>query len=77
MTAERDRIRTIVVRGVQVRISHRPASGAFVDEPPLVMCNGIGVSLEVLQPLVDALEPGRGVIRFDVPGVGDPGRREK
>jgi poly(3-hydroxyalkanoate) depolymerase len=70
MTAERDRIRTIVVRGVQVRISHRPASGAFVDEPPLVMCNGIGVSLEVLQPLVDALEPGRGVIRFDVPGVG-------
>jgi poly(3-hydroxyalkanoate) depolymerase len=32
--------------------------------------NGIGASLEVLQPFVDALDPRRSVIRFDVPGVG-------
>src|SRR4051794_41946469 len=32
--------------------------------------NGIGASLEVLQPFVDALDPRREVIRFDVPGVG-------
>jgi len=32
--------------------------------------NGIGASLEVLQPFVDALEPRRTVVRFDVPGVG-------
>jgi poly(3-hydroxyalkanoate) depolymerase len=32
--------------------------------------NGIGASLEVLQPFVDALDPRRTVIRFDVPGVG-------
>ncbi len=36
----------------------------------MLLCNGIGASLEVLQPLVDALDPDRGVIRFDVPGVG-------
>ena len=32
--------------------------------------NGIGASLEVLQPFVDALDPQRTVVRFDVPGVG-------
>jgi len=34
------------------------------------MCCGIGASFEVLQPLVDALNPGIEVILFDVPGVG-------
>ena len=47
----------------------RPAAG-WRNEPPLLLCNGIGVSLEALQPLVDALDPDRGVVRFDVPGVG-------
>jgi poly(3-hydroxyalkanoate) depolymerase len=70
MTAERERIRNLTVRGVRVRVCVRPARGAFLDEPPVLLCNGIGVSLEVLQPLVDALHPDRGVIRFDVPGVG-------
>jgi poly(3-hydroxyalkanoate) depolymerase len=65
-----DRIRTVSVRGVSVRISERPAVGRYVTEPPLLLCNGIGVSLEALQPLVDALHPHRGVLRFDVPGVG-------
>jgi poly(3-hydroxyalkanoate) depolymerase len=32
--------------------------------------NGIGASLEILQPIVDALDTRRTVIRFDVPGVG-------
>ena len=45
----------------------RPGSGA---RTPLVMCCGIGASLEVLQPLVDALPADIEVIRFDVPGVG-------
>lgn len=66
----RDRIRTIAVRGLQARVSVRPARGRLAAEPPLLLCNGIGASLEVLQPLVDALDPDRGVIRFDVPGVG-------
>lgn len=69
-TAERDRLRNLAVRGLQARTSVRPGRGRFADRPPLLMCNGIGASLEALQPLVDALDPDRGVIRFDVPGVG-------
>lgn len=65
-----DTVRTIAVRGIAARVSVRPGVGRFVHEPPLLLCNGIGVSLEVLQPLVDALDPERGVVRFDVPGVG-------
>jgi poly(3-hydroxyalkanoate) depolymerase len=65
-----DTIRTVTVRGIPARVSVRPASGALADEPPLLLCNGIGVSLEALQPLVDHLDPRRGVVRFDVPGVG-------
>jgi poly(3-hydroxyalkanoate) depolymerase len=38
--------------------------------PPLLLCNGIGASLEVLQPFVDALDRRRGVVRFDMPGIG-------
>jgi poly(3-hydroxyalkanoate) depolymerase len=34
------------------------------------LINGIGASLELLQPLVDALDPALDVIRFDPPGVG-------
>ena len=40
------------------------------DWPPLLLCNGIGASLEVLQPFVDALDPQRGVVRFNMPGIG-------
>ncbi len=65
-----DSVRSLTVRGIAVRVSVRPSSGRLVDEPPLLLCNGIGASLEALQPLVDALDPDRGVIRFDVPGVG-------
>jgi len=70
MVARRDQVRSLTVRGAQVRVSVRPARGRLAGEPPLLLCNGIGASLEVLQPLVDALDPDRGVIRFDVPGVG-------
>ena len=38
--------------------------------PPLLLCNGIGASLELFQPFVDALDPQRPVIRFDMPGIG-------
>lgn len=65
-----DRIRTVSVRGVPARVSVRPGAGRYAAEPPLLLCNGIGVSLEVLQPFVDALQPQRGLVRFDVPGVG-------
>src|SRR5680860_1885494 len=69
-TGDRDRVRTLAVRGLQVRVSERAGRGFLADAPPLLLCNGIGASLEALQPLVDALHEDRGVIRFDVPGVG-------
>ncbi len=65
-----DRLRTVACRRVSVRVSVRPGVGALTSAPPLLLCNGIGVSLEALQPLVDHLDPGRGVVRFDVPGIG-------
>lgn len=37
---------------------------------PLLLCNGIGSSMELLDPLVAVLDPGRPLIRFDVPGIG-------
>ena len=68
--AAADRVRTIAVRRISVRVSERAGTGARTNEPPLLLCNGIGASLEALQPLVDSLDPARGVVRFDVPGVG-------
>jgi poly(3-hydroxyalkanoate) depolymerase len=59
--------RTISVRGQQLRISIRPGNGT---RTPLLLMNGIGVNLEVLQPFNDALDPAYEVIRFDVPGTG-------
>ena len=50
--------------GVQrIRVNVRQGSGV-----PLVVCNGIGASLEVLDPVVEQLDST--VIRFDVPGTG-------
>ena len=66
----RDVVRQIAVRGISARVSVRPAVGARTGTPPLLLCNGIGVSLEALQPLVDQLDPERGLVRFDVPGIG-------
>lgn len=65
-----DTIRNVAVRGVAARVSVRPGVGRFVNEPPLLLCNGIGISLELFQSFIDELDPERGVIRFDVPGVG-------
>jgi poly(3-hydroxyalkanoate) depolymerase len=58
---------TVRVAGRALRVDVRPGDPA---RPPLLLCNGIGAGLEVLQPFVDALDPGRPVIRFDLPGIG-------
>ena len=60
-------MRSIVVDGQPLRVAVRPGTGGGV---PLLLVNGIGASLELLQPFVDQLDPALGVIRFDVPGVG-------
>jgi poly(3-hydroxyalkanoate) depolymerase len=60
-------LRWMRVLGQDVRVSVRPGS-----EPgtPLLLCNGIGAGLDVLQPFVDRVDPRIEVVRFDVPGVG-------
>lgn len=60
-------IRHVRVGNRSIRVRVRPGDGI---RTPLLMCCGIGASFEVLQPLVDALDPGIEVILFDVPGVG-------
>ena len=63
--AERMRILTIGRRAIRVAV--REGTPGW---PPLLLCNGIGASLELLQPFVDALDPRRPVIQFDMPGIG-------
>jgi len=55
--------RYITAGGQLIRANVRYGAGV-----PLVLCNGIGASLEVLDPLVEQL--GCTVVRFDVPGTG-------
>ena len=52
--------------GQRIRVEYRRGWG-----PPLVLCNGIGGSLELFDPFVAALPRGIPVLRFDVPGVGE------
>src|SRR5271163_953344 len=55
--------RYVTAGGQRIRVNVRHGSGV-----PLVLCNGIGASLEVLDPLVEQLDTT--VVRFDVPGTG-------
>ncbi|MEE6167684.1 MULTISPECIES: alpha/beta fold hydrolase [unclassified Mycolicibacterium] len=57
--------RMVSVLGQRVRVNVRTGSGV-----PLALCNGIGASLEVLDPLVAQLDSDTTVVRFDVPGTG-------
>jgi poly(3-hydroxyalkanoate) depolymerase len=62
-----ERMRMLTVGGRAIRVAVRDGNP---DWPPLLLCNGIGASLDLLQPFVDALDPRRPVIRFDMPGIG-------
>ncbi len=62
-----ERMRILRIGGRALRVALREGTPGW---PPLLLCNGIGVSLELLQPFVDELDPRRGVIRFDMPGIG-------
>ncbi len=56
-------VRYITAGGQRIRVNVRQGTGVA-----LVLCNGIGASLEVLDPLVENLACP--VVRFDVPGTG-------
>ena len=57
----------LTVDGQQFRVVHDIGDGTGT---PLLLMNGIGAKLELLQPFVDLLSPQRDIIRFDAPGVG-------
>jgi len=62
-----ERMRILTAGGRAIRVAVREGTAGW---PPLLLCNGIGASLELFQPFVDALDPRRPVIRFDMPGIG-------
>ena len=65
-------VRTVTVGKQQLRVAIRHGQ----NEPgqprrvPLLLINGIGASLELLEPFVGELNPAVEVIRFDPPGIG-------
>ncbi|MGP7998211.1 MAG: poly(3-hydroxyalkanoate) depolymerase [Streptosporangiaceae bacterium] len=61
------RMRILTIGRRPIRVAVREGTPEWL---PLLLCNGIGASLELFQPFVDALDPRRGVIRFDLPGIG-------
>lgn len=57
---------TTTLDGVLLRYMRRDSDS---DQPPLLVFNGLGQSLEVLLPILDEI-PGRAIVGFDMPGVG-------
>jgi poly(3-hydroxyalkanoate) depolymerase len=54
------------VGGQRLHVAVRPGVGRV---PPLLLFNGIGASVELVQPFFDALDDREAIV-FDVPGVG-------
>src|SRR2546428_4078450 len=62
-------VRRMEVCGRSIRVATRPSTGSL---PPLVLINGSRCSIEVLAPLLRALDPATGFVCFDPPGMGEP-----
>jgi len=64
--------RNVAVGGQLLRVAIRPGPNEAANSPrlPLLLINGIGARLELLEPFVRKLDPAVEVIRFDPPGVG-------
>jgi poly(3-hydroxyalkanoate) depolymerase len=68
-----DKLRSVAIGGQVLRTSVRTGRrrlGRPAVSSPLLLINGIGASLELLEPFVEQLDPSIEVIRFDAPGVG-------
>ncbi|MGH3194797.1 MAG: poly(3-hydroxyalkanoate) depolymerase [Streptosporangiaceae bacterium] len=65
-------VRSVAVGGQLLKVAIRPGPNEAGGTPrfPLLLINGIGASLELLQPFVAELDQAVEVIRFDPPGVG-------
>jgi poly(3-hydroxyalkanoate) depolymerase len=60
----------VEVRGRRLRVAVRRSRASASTGPPLLLINGIGAPLELLDPFVAALPVDREVVRFDPPGIG-------
>ena len=67
-------VRSVIVGGQQMRVAVRPGRGATGSRPALLLINGIGVRLELLEPHVRELDVDVDVITFDPPGIGGSAR---
>jgi poly(3-hydroxyalkanoate) depolymerase len=59
-------IRNVDIEGQVLRVGIRAGSGVT---PPLLIFNGIGANLELVEPFVAALDDVETII-FDIPGIG-------
>jgi len=64
-------VRQMEVCGRSIRVVTRPSADSL---PPLVLINGSRCSVEVLAPLLKALDPATGFVCFDPPGIGESPR---
>lgn len=65
-------LHTVAVDGRLLRVAVRPGrvEPGQPARPALLLINGIGARLELLEPFVAQVDPAVEVIRFDPPGVG-------
>ena len=63
------RITSLRVHGRRLRAAQWNFSGKGNELRPLLVFNGIGMNLELLDPLARAMAP-RPVVSFDMPGIG-------
>jgi pimeloyl-ACP methyl ester carboxylesterase len=69
MAANKPTISSIRVRGRRLRIAQWNFPADDATALPLLVFNGIGMNLELLDPLARAMAP-RPVLCFDMPGIG-------
>jgi poly(3-hydroxyalkanoate) depolymerase len=61
------KIRTVEINGQPLRVGERRGREG---QPPLLLFNGVGANLELVEPFVAALHEVIPVVTFDIPGVG-------
>ncbi len=60
-------VRVLEIAGRSLRVAVRSGDTSLT---PLLLLNGIGASLETFNPLIEAMDSRREIIRLDPPGVG-------
>ena len=69
MPVHSPRIASLQIHGRRLRVAQWNFPCENVGSPPLLVFSGIGMNLELLDPLARAMSP-RSVLCFDMPGIG-------